>query len=62
MQSIDVKVLLRIYGNGRGYSFTCFDFIIEFKDNNIDKALSFLTKEGKMRRISRGIYDYPKYS
>lgn len=62
MQSIDNKILSRIYGNGRGYSFTSFDFIREFKDNNIDKALSTLTKEGKIRRISRGIYDYPKYS
>ena len=62
MQSINYKILSRIYGNGRGYSFTSFDFIREFKDNNIDKALSTLTKEGKIRRIARGIYDYPKYS
>ena len=62
MQSIADKILSRIYGNGRGYSFTSFDFIREFKDNNIDKALSTLTKEGKIRRITRGIYDYPKYS
>jgi len=62
MQSIDDKILSRIYGNGRGYSFTSFDFIREFKDNNIDKALSTLTKEGKIRRIARGIYDYPRYS
>ena len=62
MQSIDDKILSRIYGNGRGYSFTSFDFVGEFKDNNIDKALSTLTKEGKIRRITRGIYDYPKYS
>ena len=62
MQSIDDKILSRIYGNGRGYSFTSFDFIREFKDNNIDKSLSTLTKEGKIRRIARGIYDYPKYS
>jgi len=62
MKSIDDKVLLRIYGNGRGYSFTSFDFIREFKENNVDKALSTLTKEGKIRRIIRGIYDYPKYN
>jgi hypothetical protein len=50
------------YGNSRGYSFTSFDFVREFKDKNIDKALSTLTKEGKIRRIARGIYDYPKNS
>ncbi len=44
MQSIDDKILSRIYGNGRGYSFTSFDFIREFKDYYIDKALSILTK------------------
>ena len=62
MQSIDNKILSRIYGYGRGYSFSSHDFIAEFKDNNIDKAFSNLTKEKKIRRVSRGIYDYPKYS
>ncbi len=62
MQSIENKILSRIYGNGRGFSFSSFDFIDEFKDNNIDKALSTLTKEGKIRRVARGMYDYPKYS
>jgi len=62
MQSIDDKILSRIYGRGKGFTFSSFDFIGEFKDNNIDKSLSTLTKEGKIRRISRGIYDYPKYS
>lgn len=62
MKSIDDKILSRIYVNGRGFSFSSFDFIDEFKDNNIDKALSTLTKEGKIRRVTRGMYDYPKYS
>ena len=38
------------------------DFIKEFSTNSIDKALSNLTKQGKIRRIARGLYDYPKYS
>lgn len=62
MQSIDNKILSRIYGHGKGYTFSSFDFIGEFKDNNIDKSLSSLTKEGKIRRVTRGMYDYPKYS
>ena len=62
MQSIDNKILSRIYGYGRGYSFSSCGFIAEFKDNNIDKAFSNLAKEKKIRRVARGIYDYPKYS
>jgi len=62
MNSVDNKILSRIYGRGRGFSFSSSDFINEFPINNIDKSLSTLTKEKKIRRISRGLYDYPKYS
>jgi len=62
MQSIEDKILSRIYGRGTGFTFSSFDFISEFNDNNIDKALSSLNKKGKIRRITRGMYDYPKYS
>jgi len=59
MQSIENKILSRIYDRGTGFTFSSFDFISEFNDYNIDKALSNLTKEGKIRRITRDIYDYP---
>ena len=62
MQSAENKILFRIYGHGRGWSFFSKDFSAEFDSNNIDKALSNLTRIGKIRRISRGMYDYPKYS
>ena len=62
MNSIEKKVLSRIYGNGKGYAFSSSDFIDKFPINNIDKALSLLTKQKKIRRVARGIYDYPKYS
>ncbi len=62
MNSTEDKVLSRIYGNGRGYAFSSSDFIDKLSINNIDKALSSLTKKEKIRRVSRGIYDYPKYS
>jgi hypothetical protein len=62
MQSIDNKILSRIYGRGRGWTFFAKDFSAEFGGANIDKALSDLTKQGKIRRICRGMYDYPKYS
>ncbi len=34
----------------------------EFGETNIYKALSNLTKAGKIRRVCRGVYDYPRYS
>jgi hypothetical protein len=62
LKSIENKVLSRIYGRGKGYAFSSNDFIDEFSQNSIDKALSTLTKKSKIRRVARGIYDYPKYS
>jgi hypothetical protein len=62
MQSVDNKILSRIYGHGRGLAFFAKDFSAEFGGVNIDKALSNLVKAGKIRRICRGMYDYPKYS
>lgn len=62
MQSIEKKVLSRIYGRGKGWAFFAKDFSAEFGSANIDKALSELAKQGKIRRICRGMYDYPRYS
>jgi len=61
-QPIDKKVISRTYGRGRGWAFTKTDFVSEFGETNIHKALSSLTKDGKIRRVCRGVYDYPRYS
>jgi hypothetical protein len=60
--SIENKVISRIYGRGREWAFTKTDFVAEFGEANIYKALSSLTKAGKIRRVCRGVYDYPRYS
>jgi hypothetical protein len=62
MQSIENKVISRIYGRGRGWAFTEADFSSDFKRTSIDWALSNLVKTNKIRRVCRGVYDYPKYS
>ena len=62
MNSSLKKVLSRIYGHGRGWVFSKNDFIDEIKAESIDKALSELAKGGKIRRIARGLYEYPRYS
>jgi hypothetical protein len=61
-QGIENKVISRIYGRGRGWAFTKTDFVTEFGESNIHQALSSLTKNGKIRRVCRGVYDYPRYS
>jgi hypothetical protein len=62
MQSIKNKAIYRIYGRGRGWAFSPNDFVEEFSRDQIETALSRLSSEGKIRRVYRGIYDYPKYS
>ena len=61
-QSIENKVISRIYGRGRGWAFTKVDFVAEFGEANIHQALSNLTKTGKIRRVCQGVYDYPRFS
>jgi len=49
----------RIYGHGRGWAFSQKDF----QDlGRVDMALKRLADEGTIRRVIRGIYDYPRYS
>jgi len=45
-----------------GWAFTKTDFIAEFGKANIHQALSSLARLGKIRRVSRGVYDYPRRS
>lgn len=62
MQPIENKALNRIYGKGRGWAFSKKDFADMGHHRAIDMALIRLSKKGKVRRVIRGIYDYPKYS
>lgn len=62
MQPIEQKILSRIYGRGRGWAFTKTDFIADFGETNIHKALSTLAQSGTIRRVCVGVYDYPRQS
>lgn len=55
-------IVSRIYGRGRGWAFTPNDFIKDFKRWEISDSLEDLTNECRIRRILRGLYDYPLYS
>lgn len=62
MQPIENKVKNRIYGKGRGWSFSKIDFSDLGNTASVDRALSRLQADGTIRRVLRGLYDYPKYS
>jgi len=51
-----------IAGHGRGWAFSSSDLLQKFTRQEADSNLSYLVKIGKIRRICRGIYDYPKHS
>lgn len=56
------KVFYFISGHGRGWAFSANDLINKFTRQEIDNTLSDLVNKEKIRRVARGIYDYPKYS
>jgi hypothetical protein len=62
MQSIENKIVSRIYGTGRGWTFSQSDFADIGTRAAIDKSLQRLGAKGTIRRVTRGIYDYPKFS
>ena len=62
MQSIEDKIISRIYGKGRGWAFSKKDFLDLADDGAIRLALMRLTRRNTIRRVMRGIYDYPRFS
>ncbi|MCK4303273.1 MAG: hypothetical protein KAY24_03460 [Candidatus Eisenbacteria sp.] len=61
-QSTTTKILSRIYGKGRGWAFSSKDFSGLGTRSAIDVALYRLHDKGTIRRVIRGVYDYPKHS
>jgi hypothetical protein len=60
VQTIDSRLKSRIYGHGRGAVFTPNDFLDLGGRDAVDKALSRLTARGGIRRLARGLYEYPR--
>ena len=60
MQSIDSKILSRIYGRGKGCVVTPGDFMDLGSRQAVDLVLHRLAKKGTLRRLARGLYDYPR--
>jgi len=60
--ALENTVLSRIYGRGRGWAFSKKDFSALGESGSIDRALSRMAEKGVIRRVMRGLYDYPAYS
>jgi hypothetical protein len=59
-QSIENKIVSRIYGKKRGWVFTPNHFLDLGSRNAIAQSLVRLAQSGTVRRLARGLYDYPK--
>lgn len=60
--TIKEQLFQKIREQKQGWAFSATDFIQDFKRGDIDVALSTLVENGDIRRLTRGIYDYPAYS
>jgi hypothetical protein len=59
-QSIDMKVINRIHGHGRGWVFTPAHFSDLGSRDAVASALRRYRKSGPIRQLARGLYDYPR--
>ncbi|MFA5138162.1 MAG: DUF6088 family protein [Elusimicrobiota bacterium] len=55
-------LMKRITANGRGYAFTRKDFQGLAPTGSVGKTLSRLAEAGLIRRLGRGIFDYPRFT
>src|ERR1035438_9857613 len=60
MNSIAAAILKRIRVHGRGWVFTPRDFLDLGTRHPIDLALSRFTRDKTIRRLTQGVYDYPR--
>ena len=60
LQSIDNKVISRIYGHDRGWVFTPSHFSDMGSRDAVASALRRHRQAGRIRQLARGLYDYPR--
>ncbi len=58
--SVPDQIMQRAHSGGRGGVFTPKDFLDIAARAAVDQGLSRLVKTGKLRRLARGLYDFPK--
>ena len=59
-QSIDSRILSRIYGSKGGAAFTPSDFLDLGSRRAVDLALHRLQRKKTLRRLARGLYEFPR--
>jgi len=62
VKNISESIFYFIAGHGRGWAFSSSDLAGRFARQQIDNALSDLAETNKIRRVARGLYDYPRFS
>ncbi|MFW5955719.1 MAG: DUF6088 family protein [Rhodothermales bacterium] len=62
VQNVTKKILSRVHGRGRGCAFLQINFTDIGGRDAVDQALSRLARRRSLRRLVRGLYDYPRYS
>lgn len=60
MTAVNDRIIRKIRAKQRGWVFTPKDFLDFGSRAAIDQALSRLARAGVIRRLDRGLYDYPK--
>jgi len=60
MFAVADRIMRRVRGKGRGWVFTPKQFVDFGTRGSVDMALSRLAHAGDIRRIGRGLYDYPR--
>lgn len=59
-KSVEKSILSRIYGHKRGWVFTPAHFLDLGSYTAVALALKNLCDKGQIRRLARGLYDYPR--
>lgn len=60
MRDLKDRIVARVRAKGRGEVYVSKDFLDLGSRAAVDQALSRLVKEGAIRRIGRGLFDYPR--
>src|SRR5579863_3452148 len=59
-QAIDSRIVASVHSRGRGSVFVPADFLDIGSREAVDVALHRLARQGTIRRLARGVYDFPK--
>lgn len=59
-QAVDSRIIAAVRSRGRGSVFVPADFFDIGSREAVDVALHRLVRQGAVRRLARGVYDYPK--